>query len=221
MEKIRNKWRNTEIDFDMYFVRQPNIQDFSETGEVTPEWVTENLGITLQPNLEAITVIFINNRGDEKVPMTAWTIGHRFGHALDRRNKDFDYFKREIKREISDIFKLAYDADIGNDPREAKLRLIAQALGSMKSARDGKLRNYNEIHYEFLGQYILYGKVTLRFPPQIFAKKAAWGRPGYHHSISPEVSNNDLQGRLHCMEDVINQECERVLHSARGKIFVM
>ena len=76
VEKIRNKWRNTEIDFDMYFVRLPNIQDFSETGEVTPEWVTENLGITLQPNLEAITVIFINNLAYKGISMNCFIRFH-------------------------------------------------------------------------------------------------------------------------------------------------
>jgi len=243
VQKIKNMWANTDIDFDMYFVRQAGAMQHLEVGEVDPAWVQENLGMELEPNPAGITILFTQNRGDEKVPMTGWTIGHRLGHALSRRSrggitgKFFEEMTNMLRKELSELFEMAYgspiktlqpwmrsDQDIQQIAKsEQKLKYIAQALGSMKSAREGNLRNYGEFAFELFGQYVLQGAVKFRMPPAQLGKRSHWGNVSYqyHNRMKRDFEQVEIQHKLEVMEDIINQECERILHSAVGKIFVM
>lgn len=228
VQKIRNMWSKTEVDFDMYFVRQPNAMKFVQMGEVNSAWLKDNLNINLQPNPEAVTILFTQNLGNEKVPMTAWTIGHRAGHAFARgkgyTNKCFTNFTRIVREKLSEIFEDVYGHNIPKqsgftDDRSSqkKLHFIAQALGSMKSARDGNLRDYGEFVYELLGQYIISGKITFRMPPPTLGNR----NQRYRNQLQKDFEQPEVRHMLEFMEDVFNQQCEIILHSAVGKMFVM
>lgn len=232
VQKIRNMWSKTEVDFDMYFVRQANAMKFLQIGEVDSDWLKTNLNIDLQPNPEAVTILFTQNLGNEKVPMTAWTIGHRAGHAFARGNgytsKCYQAFTQMVRNKLSELFESVYGSRIpsqnfGSDDSSAqkKLHYIAQALGSMKSARDGKLRDYGEFVHELIGQYIISGKIRFRMPPATLQVNQGRNRNVYTNQLQRDFEQVEVKHMLEFMEDGFNQECERILHSAVGKMFVM
>ena len=123
IQKIKNMWSKAPVDFDMYFVRQAGAMKHVETGEVDSEWVKENLNMDIKPDPNAITVLFTQNVGNEKVPMTGWIIGHRFAHAIQAstrysRNSAsgelYSSLRNEIYRDFKGILQQAYGRENQN-----------------------------------------------------------------------------------------------------------
>ena len=157
IEKIHRSWANTKENFDLYFVKQPGASKFLETGEVTPEWVKEKLNLDIQPNPANITIIFTNNRGDEKIPMTAWIIAHRVGHSANRAGL-FRVVSKELNRDFGRILREAYNYNytggFGDNYSKDQQALLAlgNMVGTMRSVRQNNLRNWGEFVYELFAQ---------------------------------------------------------------------
>lgn len=247
-EQIKHKWSKTIVPFNMYFVNSPEAGRFAEIGEVDSEWLADNMPKTVaQVKLrnDAVNVIFTNNRGDERLPMTAWIIAHRLGHATDR----MDYGKgrqvweqQEIRdlvfRYISSIFTDGYQYDYFPDSerryaskriqhwdRDASVRseqiLMAffEAIGTMRSARSKNLRNQFEFFHELFAQYLITGKITFNDLP----RHLSFGRFG-HNGLSfkggpgdYDYYNDQLQGLAEALVDYF----DTLMHSLVGRIFVM
>lgn len=241
VQKIKNKWANTEVDFDMYFVRQPGAMQHLEIGEVHPEYLQSELGLDIQPNPDAVTILFTQNRADGRIPMTAWTIGHRVGHAMARGRtkgytaKFFQNARQFAEKEIREIWSMVYGSigasnnytndfqfrQTSNDNQ--KLRYISQALGTMKSARNGVIRNFNEFVFELFGQYLLEGHIRFRKLPKTLGKRSAWGNDYhlYYKKSMHDFEEKEINYKLQFIAETLEYKFSEILHSATGKVFVM
>ncbi len=94
---------NCATTLDFYFVNKSGLGQFRERGKVPYEFIfkpyPEGLGLTHEEmgdktiNSDNITVFFVSNTAADKIPMTAWTIVHRVGHAMNRTPQFQDYTK--------------------------------------------------------------------------------------------------------------------------------
>lgn len=230
VQKIKKKWEKTDQTFDLYFVRSKDANKLSEYGRVPPEFVRDVLKINVPINPESITIFYVNNRGDEKMPMTAWTLAHRFGHAMNRRNfqmpfgkRDiygFNEFKKYIDEGVKEIAQEVYGRKLNILDDQNIANKIAQAVGTFKSARDNNIRNYNEFYYELLAQYIVQGKITLnKTLPKILPMRSAWGKPsGYNRILNDESEIEDI---LWTFQNTLNYAADNALGNVIGSIFVM
>ncbi len=220
VEKIHKLWSNTKFNFDFYFLRSSLGYKYIELGEVTIDWVKKNLGVDIIPNPNNITVIFTNNRGTEKIPMTAWAIAHRLGHAI-RRLDSYEYFSREILYDFRTILDSVYNLKIKNilfasGEEEIKLRSLAYALGTMKSIRDKNLVNFYEFIHELVAQYIITSKI--KFNP--LPNKLTFGKR--------TIAYNDDSQEVFRWNDYVEQSAEKyesildsLFNGLKNKIFVM
>lgn len=240
VEKIHRHWSNSKNDFEFYFLRSSMARKQVEVGEVKPDWVKENLGIDIEPKENAITVIFTQNTGAEKIPMTAWTIAHRLGHAI-RRDKIFEqYFAKEIMKDFRELLKEVYGIDnkysyapgggygggYGNSQIDEKdLRALAHAVGTMRSARQNNLRNFFEFVYELVAQWIITGNVKFNPLPMslILKKQMAWGRPSNDTKKSKldDIAHEDWNETLRGYADKYEHYLDSVFSGLEGRIFVM
>lgn len=234
VEKIKQQWKKTNETFDMYLLRQPNAKNYLQHGEVTKEWVQENLNINIPFNENNISVIFTSNIGDNKIPMTGWILAHRFGHAISK-TQEFGHFHYELHQFMAQLLKEIYNKkvkwrNIGIGYPETAfedhelLRLLAQNLGTMKSAREGKIARIYEFTYDLISQYIITGKVVFqpKLARQIY-KKGPWGRKEIQAiTINDQEAIQDMEEYI---RDVIAPNlqwyCEDMLGSFVGRIFVM
>lgn len=225
--KIIRKWSNTKENFELYFVRVPGGARFLEHGEVSPDWVQENLGVTIKPDLDAITIIYTNNTASERTPMTAWTLAHRFGHAI-RRTNEWDYFRRILQSDIEQMVEGLYDRARPNmlssdDYRKGYrriLRVLLASIGDFKSARDNNLRNEDEFVYELLAQYMTTGKITFRPPPNHIVLRYVYGNAVSSVFAKGEDVrdwHNELIGSAAKYEGALDQ----VMRSLLGRMFVV
>lgn len=226
VEKIHRKWNNTKDEFDLYFVKSAIAykQKIQDVGEVKSDWIKEKLGIDIPPNEESITLVFTNNVGEDRIPMTAWTIAHRLGHAI-RKDKIFQsYFLKQVEK---DFKELAYHLFPNDDPYKPAITPyeIAMNVGTMNSIRTNNLRNFYEFVFELLAQYITTGKIVFKPLTKniLLQKRFAWGRPNDKTKYS-SISNADLielNYTLKNMERTYEMNLDSIFGGLYGKIFIM
>lgn len=233
VEKIKQAWSNTKQNYEIYFLKSYAGMKQVEIGEVDSGWVKEKLQLDIQPNQSAITVIFTNNFGDQKVPMTAWIIAHRMGHAFGRGRKGQfeDLFRKQVERDFRElareVFGLETNVQYGmvDSDGEKKLSALAMAVGTMNSARTRNLRNFNEFHYELLAQYLLTGKIKFNPIPRslITRNRMAWGRPApeMRYSRVDQDAHDEWNAQLESHADKYEYYLDNILGEFVGKIFVM
>jgi hypothetical protein len=246
LTKVKDFFKNTSVDFDFYFVNLPGRRQFAEKGLVKQEFLFEpypkGLGITPEQlrngsiNDNNITVFFVGNSAGEKVPMTAWTMAHRFGHAI-RREYAFVQLTNWLEGQFEEVLReynldkgktsggydyRNYDRDGGPSRLPDIHRLVKASLfnqiGTMRSAREGKISRYFEFYYELFAQYLKDGKITLnRLKPHIRKKYGAYGREEMAYTKHVEHVNE----RIHSIERDFGYYAEDALGELVGKVFIM
>ena len=186
----------------------------------------------------AINVLYVGNAGVNRVPMTAWIMGHRLGHAVQASNrggKNKIHSWADLEREFSDMlgrimdevygwnikkqsrfgtYGAAPEPDMWDHPDIAK---FLEAIGTMASARNGKLggRPY-EFMYEMFSQYLTTGELKFRDLPKVF------GRPRSQRYARDEemrdMYSRDLNGWF---ADHITSYMDNVCYECTGKYLVM
>lgn len=240
--KVKDFFKNTSVDFDFYFVNLPGRRKFAEKGIVDENLIFEDYpsGLGLKPeqlkggkiNEDHVTVFFVGNSAAEKTPLTAWTMAHRFGHVIragQRENEQWKYLTEGwIEKEISQILELYNKKPLTNryDPSytdrfrsytKSKSGLMNQ-IGTMRSARLGKINRPAEFYYELFAQYLKDGKITLNtLQPTVKLGHGPYGRPEYSRTNNVDEVNEIIKG----IERDFPYYAEDVLGSCVGNIYVM
>lgn len=246
VKKIRNMFENTEFLFDFYFIRSKEAKKHgiagSFEGEVSPEWIKENLHADIQSNGEAITVIFA---GNQQETLTGWMMAHRIGHAFERvsgrdKNKgklfQWESFKKRLTQSMVWLIDYVYEYEMkkgmfgfgptdysGQD--EPKLTRLAKDIGTMKSATSGKLVRFDEFAYELLAQYLLSkNKIQFNNPAKQLITKYAWGRASQWLSSKigdKDFEQSDLNHTMQGLADEYGDLINSALTEATGRIFMV
>lgn len=238
VQKIKGMWKHPdEAMFNILLVNSADANKHTEVGVVDTDWLEKNLPRdwpAIEPLLKMneVNVIFTNNKGDERVPMTGWIMAHRLGHAFwastrtPRHSGSVYYFKEaaeEFEKLMFEVMKCYHIHDsnanrfYGRDrmlPFNGPLRGFLHATCKFKSARDKNIRNPFEVIFELFAQYIMTGKVEFNAPPEGF-------RYGHHYYKASEDDFNDMQWKFENLGELITEYFECALNYADGKIFLM
>ena len=104
------------------------------------------------------------------------------------------------------------------DPRYIALQ---KAIGTMKSAREGKITRPYEFIYELLAQYINTGEVKFNpMPKMIGYGKQAWGKHTRALRMLPTDDDENIN-HMKMLERDLDYYLDTVLSEAQNKIFVM
>lgn len=235
--KLRKSFRLVRQTIDAYFVKKPGVGQFLEIGEVKEEFL-ERLGIDVPPiDRSHITIFYTNNTGDEKMPLTPWTIAHRLGHAL-RRLPSYEKFIAHIDKDFRQLMELIYglkkpdpyshsfgSKKISDYSRFTK-KLMMQ-LGTMRSARQNQLAREGEFPHELFAQAIINNKIEFNKEiPRQLVIDYAWGHPRWDGSKYSKIHNDEymldyavelLESNARFYKSQVNQ----ILAEAVGRIFIM
>lgn len=244
IERIKKAFRNTNEDFYFYFVNTPKANEHTEVGEVTLDWVKENLDEELYTKLAAdmeesdgdgIFVVYTNNKGSEWRPMTPWILAHRFGHAVsrfsfnkgrsERQFRTYDELVNGVNSAAEELLGLGFGIDFDSrkfnrraERREELLfKNFMQAHLTFKSARDKNLRDYFEVYNELIAQYLITGKTPIKTEPQPF-------KIG-NSTVNPKRDEESLDDFRQMAEmysrDIGDYYVNDIISSSVGKILVM
>jgi len=249
IQKVRRKFGNTEHMLNFYFVNLPGVRQFAETGVKSEEEIAKDMPEAWAAirqretdrgtdRTNAINVLYVGNAGVNRVPMTAWIMGHRLGHAVQASNrggKNKIHSWADLEREFSDMlgrmmdevygwnikkqsrfgaYGAAPEPDMWNHPDIAK---FLEAIGTMASARNGKLggRPY-EFMYEMFSQYLTTGELKFRDLPKVFGRPRSQRRS--RDEEMRDMYSRDLNGWF---ADHITSYMDNVCYECTGKYLVM
>lgn len=214
-------WQSNNKDYDLTF----------QKGLIDQNWVKENTDqdfvdfIQSTASLETVNVIMTNNMSDiNKISIKSpWMVAHRVAHVLmgghetieegNRFNNCFNTFIKKFSR-------LVYDNKIEHPNyllEEENLNnfgtVLGNMLGTMKSARAGKLVNRFEWIYESFAQFLILGKIR-------FNRKIEMEIPDLLLRATDRSIGKALPAILR-FERAVNVQAVRVIDAATGKIFLM
>jgi hypothetical protein len=244
VEKVKDFFKNTDFTFDLYFVNLSGRRKFSEMGNVSEKFIFDKYpdGLGILPkqlnngkiNKDNITIFYVGNTAAEKTPMTAWTMAHRFGHVIrtQRSGKTNyawkvmvdDWLDKEFDKLLAlynvNVTSNRYDPnyyDISASFIKSKAYLFNQ-IGTMRSARLGKIKRPYEFYYELFAQYLKNGYIKLNSLEHIIKT----GSAPYGRSKMASTKNIDeVNDILKSIENDFRFYAEDVLSECVGNIYVM
>jgi len=237
VEKIKRQWEKTPFDFDIYLVNDPRVNksEFREVGLVDMDFVRDEMKLTPEeipePNDNTITIIYTSNTGAERYMASGWILAHRLGHALARGGgsiaQRWQQLINRLRKRIADVLWKVYGIDVSlkyhdSTNRDKILKYVAQQLGTMKSARENKMRSWYEFAYEMLAQYLLTGSIKLNpLPRSILTGFGPYGRKEIRSSRDEPAREDINQDELTSIAAEIEGDMEIILGAAVGSVFVM
>jgi hypothetical protein len=234
----------TPYNFRLFFSNIPGTGKYSEYGPADDTKLREIFGDEQAQQIingsdNAITVVFVGNKGDAKVPLTPWLMAHRFGHAIQagQRGKQVwsvwgeaeKHFFSQVNSMLEEYYNKASPSRFGVTPSSMKGDLTPEynalfnAIGTQRSSRQNQIKRPYEFLYELFAQYLGTGRVTLNpLPVSLGYGKKAWGTPTKYLNMKPEYRNNEDAKEA---ADILGRDMEYmfsdVLDSSLGQIFVM
>ena len=241
--KAAKFFEQTPYDFRLFFANKPGLGQYSEYGPMTPDQIVKVFGeedakTILDNHDDAITVVYVSNRGDEKVMMTPWIMAHRFGHAIQAgAMKDkWSAWEETQKLFFSTINRLLdeYYGKVGsvfsfrkaNQPNynlTPEYNALFNAIGTQRSSRTGQIRRPYEFMYELFAQYLGTGTITLNpLPTNLGYGRKVFGNPSKYLNIKPEFRDETERRQI---SEMLARDMELmfndVLGNSVGKVYIM
>jgi GNAT superfamily N-acetyltransferase len=241
--KAAKFFEQTPYDFRLFFANKPGLGQYQEYGPMTPDQIVKVFGEEdakkiLDNHDDAITVVYVSNRGDAKVMMTPWIMAHRFGHAIQagaRRDK-WSAWQETEKLFFSTVNRLLdeYYGKVGSvfDFRKAdqpnynltpEYNALFNAIGTQRSSRTGQIRRPYEFMYELFAQYLGTGTITLNpLPTNLGYGRKVFGNPSKYLNIKPEFRDETERRQI---SEMLARDMELmfndVLGNSVGQVYVM
>lgn len=238
--KAERFFEQTPYDFRLFFSNISGTGRYSEHGPMDPETVKIIFGEDgeeiVKGHENAITIVYVGNKGDAKRMLTPWVMAHRFGHAIvagSRGKKAVSNTWQEAERHFfTNINQMLQDfySKAGRPGGELKYELskeynaLFNAIGTQRSSREGQISRPYEFLYELFAQYLGKGRIELNpLPISIGYGQQAWGRPTRVMSVrSAELRDEtERQNATELLARDMEIMFSDVLSEAVGKIYVM
>lgn len=236
--KTQRFLEQTPYDFRLFFSNIPGTGKYSDYGPMDANQLKEIFGDQadqiINGSEDAITVVFVGNKGDAKVPMTPWIMAHRFGHAIQagvRKNRQWSAWGEAEKHFFTQVNQMLEEY-YGKASRESsrfkfdltpEYNALFNAIGTQRSSRSNEIKRPYEFLHELFAQYLGTGKITLNpLPTNLGYGRKAWGTPSKYLNIKPEFRDeNDRAEATDMLANDMGYMFDDVLSSSVGKIFVM
>lgn len=241
--KAAKFFEQTPYDFRLFFANKPGLGQYQEHGPMTPDQVVKVFGEEdakkiLENHDDAITVVYVSNRGAEKVMMTPWIMAHRFGHAIQAgaSKEKWSAWQETEKLFFSTVNRLLdeYYGKVGSvfNFRKAdqpywnltpEYNALFNAIGTQRSSRTGQIRRPYEFMYELFAQYLGTGTITLNpLPTNLSYGRKVFGNPSKYLNIKPEFRDETERRQI---SEMLARDMELmfndVLGNSVGQVYVM
>jgi hypothetical protein len=237
IDKTYKFFENTVEDFRIFMCNVPGMGKNSEMGEASPAQIRQLLGDKADPIIDnyqdAITIVYVGNRGTGRVMMTPWIMAHRFGHAIQASARMRDahgmwsqaekHFFATVNQYLEEYYSKVSNAKFGLSMRTdltPEYNALFNAIGTQKSSRTGQINRPYEFLYEIFAQYLQKGQITLNpFPENLSYGRQAWGNPTKY--MRAKVASDELADAANMLANDMRYMFDDVLSACIGKIYVM
>lgn len=247
IEKATKFFEQNPYDFRLFFSNIPGTGKYGEYGPMTPDQIRKIFGADaeeiIQGSEDAITVVYVGNRGEAKVMLTPWVMAHRLGHAIQagargtRAGHVWTAAEKHFFTTVNSTLAEHYGkvdrgpssylgrpkAEQANVNLTPEYNALFNAIGTQRSSRSGQILRPYEFLYEIFAQYLGTGKITFNpLPANLTYGRKAFGNPTKFMNIRPEyrdeLSRKEAADRLAYDMEIM---FDSVLSGSVGKILVM
>ena len=228
--------------FDTEISGQGKVLTIPEWGDYSKNWPFLQ---QVEPDPNAINIIYTNNEGANKVPFSPWIMMHRFSHMYDQDDsfakvRDFvahdaqrimaqDYqpnFGGEKMMSSWDIFRAtAFGVGTGSEWANYVWDFF-NSIGNFRSARKSNMTHAYEFFTELMPQYVLTGNISFRPAPEEILYRGSTlsdqkTAPASLHP--PMVLQNPQQANQQpaALGEKMNKLYDELLASAVGKVHLL
>jgi hypothetical protein len=237
--KTQRFLEKTPYDFRLFFSNIPGTGRYSEYGPMDPKTVKIIFGDAgnqiVDGHEDAITVVFVGNKGDSKVMMTPWIMAHRFGHAIQAGHRNVrnntgawpqaeQYFFNTVNQMLERCYgKIGVRGGSLKWELTPEYNALFNAIGTQRSSRSNEIKRPYEFLYELFAQYLGTGTITLNpLPTNLGYGRQAWGNPSKYLNLKPELRDEETrQYESQGIADDLSQYFAEVLRSCVGNIYIM
>lgn len=237
VEKIKKIWRNAAYNYIIYFIKSPQAfkNGLNYSGLASTEKIKQLYGVDIQPNADSITLVYTNNIGSPKEPMTGWIMAHRFAHMIASSSNNYvqkiyyelvKKIEKDCAKTIEHVYNIKKQPDYYRselnykNSRKFDLLLLkfASMIGTMKSARDANVPRFSEFVHELFAQYVLKGYIKLNRLSKPLIMRYNWGNPEYRYPNSNNLAdaNQDIED----YEELWSHYMDEILSNCVGGIFI-
>jgi hypothetical protein len=184
VEKAHNLFAKTPYDFNVYIHNSTDgintidgkIQDVRSYVDVrkyhglTPMAALSKIVGFTPPNADkSISVLLLQNEGDERIGLTPWIMAHRVAHAIMYADRSPTHMRDEqitrCLRDLDQDFQIFFDGSVRRmGITDFDMKEWAKQIGKFASARNGTVRDGGEFKVECFTQYLVQGSVTFNRP---------------------------------------------------------
>lgn len=247
IEKATKFFEQNPYDFRLFFSNIPGTGKYGEYGPMTPDQIRKIFGADaeeiIQGSEDAITVVYVGNRGEAKVMLTPWVMAHRLGHAIQagargtRTGHVWTAAEKHFFTTVNSTLAEHYGkvdrgpssylgrpkAEQANVNLTPEYNALFNAIGTQRSSRSGQILRPYEFLYEIFAQYLGTGRITFNpFPANLTYGRKVFGNPTKFMNIRPEyrdeLSRKEAADRLAYDMEIM---FDSVLSGSVGKILVM
>jgi len=237
--KTQRFLEKTPYDFRLFFSNIPGTGRYSEYGPMDPKTVQIIFGDAgnqiVDGHEDAITVVFVGNKGDSKVMMTPWIMAHRFGHAIQAGHRNVSnrtgawpeaeqYFFSTVNQMLERCYgKVGVRGGSLKWELTPEYNALFNAIGTQRSSRSNEIKRPYEFLYELFAQYLGTGTITLKpLPTNLGYGRQAWGNPSKYLNLKSEFRDEETrQYESQGIGDDLSQYFAEVLRGCVGNIYVM
>jgi hypothetical protein len=241
IQKLNTFLEKSPFDFRIYAINKPGTSKYNEYGVMDYDMFEKVFGKDTASKVfadagDAITIAYVGNSGADREMFTPWLMAHRFGHAIQAggrygRAKSHSWeeaekhFFENINKILNEVygqsatpqFKSQMDYKV-----EKQYNALFNAIGTMRSARTGKITRPYEFFYECFAQYLKTGAVTFNPLPQRqeYGRKA-WGRSTQELRARTNTNIEEANEDLQMLSNDLTYYFNDVLGEAMGNVYVM
>lgn len=213
--RVINAFRNVPQNINLFFwqIPQPDYDPFLQRGITSLDWIANKMDPELAQRItssgfeNAINIVFTNNLSNEyKINLRSpWIVAHRIAHTLiggyhneSGEEPVFQHIDGAFERYVFNLMRYGYNYEwsiwnhyVFEDQMQIIKKEVGKQLGTMKSAREGKLVQAMEWDYETFTQYLITGDVILNPLPEVLAYEkrtndpVAWQKAQKLHAVFP------------------------------------
>lgn len=209
LNKIHKVWSKTEQTFNLHFIRSKRTESEILAHETPTHHLRSITGFEIEPDSEAITIVYLNNesRGDDANMFTGWIAAHRACHAMGSTLMQHLGMHNDFLQILTKVYGLNGHTEYSYGNCTLALRL-ANAIGTMKSARTKCFPRFWEFIWEIITQWLITKNIKFNNLPE---------RLGSYHG--KDVANNNKW--LQALPEKYNKVLEREFKYLKGRIFCM
>lgn len=173
-DKIKRVLQKAPIMIDLHFVNlkytvdltQHLIHDKFKIGFVKADILSHDWGIDITPKSDALNLVYVQNEGSDRIPLTPWVIAHRLSHSFAYTN-DLYFEQQNLFKTFQTMMDKVQDSYSSVDMQRISWETIAEVFGTTRASREKQYAKNRAMEWahECFAQLCVVGEIKFNKAP--------------------------------------------------------